>query len=416
MAYWANQHSRFIYPFTFVACLLLLRHLPTLFPVNKQTIVCYFVLFVAAVYTIIFGVGYLATGIEPDPLHEPREAVNFIKEHNLRGPLLNTYGDGSYLTWALYPQQGIFIDGRTVNVYDSNFFWYYRHLDNDNIWNKMLSRYNFNLALLPPDSTLTEKLIKSGDWATVFFDNSTLVFLRGTDANKSMIDRYKYKLLDPTRKETVYLNTCDKPTELTILKAELQRNISELRLPLYSARVITTMAINCVQSTPADLLEARNLILSLLTELPRDGSLYQNLGTIQLKLDQNTEAEKSFRQSININKTVENMTGLGIILHNQGQYGDADKIFQQVPFIAGGDNPPPEYYQIYGRTEYQLGEFKRAVQFFHRYQDLTPQDKITPQDYVDLAQTYEAMKISTLAQFYYQQATQISPPTLTTKD
>ena len=47
----------------------------------------------------------------------PYKAVEFIKNNNLNGKLLNEFGLGSYLAYKLYPQMLIFIDGRYEEVY-----------------------------------------------------------------------------------------------------------------------------------------------------------------------------------------------------------------------------------------------------------------------------------------------------------
>ena len=47
----------------------------------------------------------------------PYKAVEFIKNNNLTGKLLNEFGLGSYLAYKLYPQMLIYIDGRYEEVY-----------------------------------------------------------------------------------------------------------------------------------------------------------------------------------------------------------------------------------------------------------------------------------------------------------
>ena len=42
----------------------------------------------------------------------PVEAVRYLRQHPLSGPMLNSYGFGGYLVWAKVPRQGVFIDGR----------------------------------------------------------------------------------------------------------------------------------------------------------------------------------------------------------------------------------------------------------------------------------------------------------------
>jgi len=46
---------------------------------------------------------------------QPKGAVTFLRRHSPKAPLLNTYADGGYLIWSLYPQYRTFIDGRSLN-------------------------------------------------------------------------------------------------------------------------------------------------------------------------------------------------------------------------------------------------------------------------------------------------------------
>jgi len=47
----------------------------------------------------------------------PYKVVEFIKDNDLKGKLLNEFGIGSYLAYKLYPQMLIFMDGRYEEVY-----------------------------------------------------------------------------------------------------------------------------------------------------------------------------------------------------------------------------------------------------------------------------------------------------------
>ena len=45
----------------------------------------------------------------------PLGAVRFLLAHHVSGPLFNTYDQGGYLTWYLWPQLRVFVDGRGLN-------------------------------------------------------------------------------------------------------------------------------------------------------------------------------------------------------------------------------------------------------------------------------------------------------------
>ena len=53
-------------------------------------------------------------------LHEtawkyPSGAADFLLAHHVTGPILNSWEKGGYLMWRLWPQERVFIDGRTLN-------------------------------------------------------------------------------------------------------------------------------------------------------------------------------------------------------------------------------------------------------------------------------------------------------------
>jgi hypothetical protein len=58
----------------------------------------------------------------------PSRAADFLLAHHLAAPLFNTYEFGGYLIWRLWPQERVFIDGRSLN--ESVFLDYARILYN----------------------------------------------------------------------------------------------------------------------------------------------------------------------------------------------------------------------------------------------------------------------------------------------
>lgn len=45
----------------------------------------------------------------------PADAADFIVKHHLKGRMFNTYAQGGYLIWRLWPEQQVFYDGRALN-------------------------------------------------------------------------------------------------------------------------------------------------------------------------------------------------------------------------------------------------------------------------------------------------------------
>ncbi len=45
----------------------------------------------------------------------PSATADFLLQHHIKGRIFNTYGQGGYLIWRLYPEQQVFLDGRALN-------------------------------------------------------------------------------------------------------------------------------------------------------------------------------------------------------------------------------------------------------------------------------------------------------------
>ncbi|MBI3286387.1 MAG: hypothetical protein HYZ65_16280, partial [Burkholderiales bacterium] len=58
---------------------------------------------------------------------QPVLAADFLREAHPAGPMFNEYGWGGYLSWTLYPDYPIYVDGRT-DLYDEAFLLDYMQL------------------------------------------------------------------------------------------------------------------------------------------------------------------------------------------------------------------------------------------------------------------------------------------------
>jgi hypothetical protein len=120
----------------------------------------------------------------------PAGAADFLLAHHITQPMFNTYEHGGYLIWRLWPQERVFIDGRSLS--ESVFLDYARILYNhDESGGKdaqaLLDQYGVqvivmngfeyntgNVYLLAP--ALADP--QQSAWKLVFNDPSALVFMR----------------------------------------------------------------------------------------------------------------------------------------------------------------------------------------------------------------------------------------------
>ncbi|MBI4084698.1 MAG: hypothetical protein HY431_02230 [Candidatus Levybacteria bacterium] len=400
--YLSVQHNRFMSIFAFVAPLMILKNIDFPHPARNYRWQLFPFLASVAVFTMLYPI-FTTT------FSYPQESIQFMRAQAVQGPLFHTYELGGYLIATLYPDHKVFIDGRTPNLYDNNFFWYYRHLENPNIFNAVAEKYQFNAIILHTASGFARPVIDSKQWALVFFDNESIVLLKENEQNKELIARFRYRLLDPTRKVDNYLNVCEKPRERDILLEEIKRNTGEVSAPFFSAVVFSNLTIKCADTKDADVTTALSLLEKAIKTRPT-GEVYYTMGALQIRLNKEEEALKNFKKSIRIQKNSFNMTGLGTALYNLGRFQDAERVLRRIPFLPDGDNPPNEYYQVYGRVSYQLNNPRKALELFGRYDALVGEDNLIAQDYLDLSLAYRDSGDMVKAQEYLQRSKQGTPP------
>jgi tetratricopeptide (TPR) repeat protein len=121
------------------------------------------------------------TGFGISPLSYPFPVADFISRHRLPGPMFNTFGVGSTLSSALWPERKVYVDGR-LPVYGDDFLRDYNRLLIDNgSFDREARRRMFGFAVVghlnPSNVSLLEYLAASGDWTLAFFDGAAALFL-----------------------------------------------------------------------------------------------------------------------------------------------------------------------------------------------------------------------------------------------
>lgn len=137
----------------------------------------------------------------------PVVATEFIRLNNLKGNLMVSFGYGSYVSYKLYPNVKVFIDGRYEEVY----YDFMLPLQNKFYllkpgWDEILKKY-------PPDIMIIEKsypvylaLLRRKDYSLVYEDNNVGVFVtpkvvkgvKGKFKKPSLDDKYYVKTLFDT--------------------------------------------------------------------------------------------------------------------------------------------------------------------------------------------------------------------------
>jgi hypothetical protein len=113
----------------------------------------------------------------PEKNH-PIDAVEFLNANPLPGNMLNKYGWGGYLIYALDPPRKVFIDGR-ADMYGEEIFGDYRKIVGiEKEIEELLQQYQISWVLFPWDTPLIRYLLATQNWREIYRDEEASVLLR----------------------------------------------------------------------------------------------------------------------------------------------------------------------------------------------------------------------------------------------
>lgn len=107
----------------------------------------------------------------------PSGNANYILSHNLKGNIYNSYGDGGFLIYKLYPYNKVFIDGRADVYTDKIFKDYFAIMDANSNWQSILSKYNIKIVIADNSIPIYTLLNSNPNWKLVNKDKVSGLFL-----------------------------------------------------------------------------------------------------------------------------------------------------------------------------------------------------------------------------------------------
>lgn len=283
----------------------------------------------------------------------PAKAADFILKHKLPDNLFNNFNNGSYLIYRLYPQNHIFIDGRTELYNDESFKDYYRIRYADKITiAELLTKYNINTVFISGREILDEeKLVKylnqNKEWVLVYLNEDGLIFMRLTIKNKDLAKQLR---VDLDKWETN--------------KADL-RKIGLLRVSAVSYTRLAQMlyALGADQKAQLQAKEALNL-------LPTAGDAYNILGRIYLDKGNLDQAYLYLRlASLYGADEISTTLALNNYYMKTGDSKNPEKAYKKI--IKTNPRYADAYYYL-GMYYSGLGDLKNALKYLRKACQLAP--------------------------------------------
>lgn len=122
---------------------------------------------------------------------DTQEAVGFMLQNHIKGPIFNNFDIGSYLLYRLYPQEKVFVDGRP-EAYPVSFFQniYIPMEQNKMLFQKEDSKFHFNSIVIsytdetPWNQQFLRDINANNAWRLVFLNSLIVIYIKNSPENQ----------------------------------------------------------------------------------------------------------------------------------------------------------------------------------------------------------------------------------------
>jgi hypothetical protein len=118
--------------------------------------------------------------VEP-PQFFPPQAVAFVQQAGLEGPVFNSHNLGGYIAWSLYPRVRVFQDSRLQAYPPEHFRRIIAASRSQDEWNALVAGVDWAIISVPrPNQLSGAGRFPAADWATVYLDDAIEIVVRRT--------------------------------------------------------------------------------------------------------------------------------------------------------------------------------------------------------------------------------------------
>jgi hypothetical protein len=113
-----------------------------------------------------------------DPGRMPVQAVNYLEQRGVEGPVLSPDYWGGYLIFRLYPKSLVVVDDRHDLYGEELFKSYLKFIRGERGWEEFVRGRPASYLLLPRDAAVANLLAVTNGWKQIYADDVAVVFVR----------------------------------------------------------------------------------------------------------------------------------------------------------------------------------------------------------------------------------------------
>jgi len=381
-----------------------------------------------------FGFGF-------EHLHVPEGALQYMDRWGIEGKVFNLFQWGGYITWRDFPKRVPFIDGR--GFLDSELLERsQRARGAEQIMDELQATYGFDAVLAGYEVIHESQADVYGDmdsafnsqkWALVYWDDSSLLYLKRDGKYDAVIKEDEYRFIRPANGITGMLSKLHNEQFRTDLIAELKRNMQEtnsVNSHAYLGGIYQETGLNREAITEfgkalenpytpkADIYNnLANAYLGLgdvdhaiayygkSLSITDDPTVIYNLGLSYYRKQDYRNALKYLKNALEQNKNLLSVYPLLLELYQRmGMKDDADRtmaLFEKAQTEAGGEDHFKSGLRAYFSKNYEeaIAEFRKSIQI----------NPANPTAYSNLGYVYFDIGMIERAYEYQKRAIEIDP-------
>lgn len=193
-------------------------------------------LIASSIYIIIKGSpldsGRKAFGFGVNYMYTPEGALDYMDRKGIYGRMLNPFAWGGYINWRDFPKRAVFVDPRgyiPVELLEEMSI----ALSKPAVLEKLVRTYDIDAIILdyPPPAAAVDAdidiLFSNPEWALVYWDDFSLLYLRRGGKYQSVIETDEYRMVKPAKNiMNVRAELHDREFRESLI-SELKRNADE---------------------------------------------------------------------------------------------------------------------------------------------------------------------------------------------